>query len=87
MESAHFSKSSSSKILWGSRSTKISKLLSINVLAVVGVRALRCSNGFFSHLSHRGCRGCVSDDVPAAADEGFWSVSDAIPDIVCAVGL
>ena len=73
---------------WGSRSTKMSKLLSSSVLAVVGVRADRCSNGFFSHRSQRACRGRVSEEVPDPADEGFWRVSgDCVAAIAdCAFG-
>lgn len=66
----HSSNSLSSKILCGSLSTNTSKLLSINVRAVVGVNAERCSKGFFSHRSQMGCLGWVSADVPAA-DSGW----------------
>jgi hypothetical protein len=51
---AYASNSESSKILWGSRSTLTSKLLSSKTLAVVGVKADLCSKGFFSHRSQMG---------------------------------
>ncbi len=71
------SNSASSNILCGSRSTNTSKLLSISVFAVVGVSAERCSNGFFSHRSQMGWRGCVSEEVPAEVEEGLMNVSGA----------
>ena len=64
----HASNSESSKILWGSLSTKTSKLFSNNVFAVVGVSADRCSKGFFSHLNHIGCLGAASADEEAVED-------------------
>ena len=71
------SNSASLNILWVSRSTKTSKLLSISCFAVVGVRAERCSYGFFSHRSQIDWRGCTSADVPAEVEEGLMSVSGA----------
>lgn len=67
---AHASNSSSLKHLILSFSTKISNPLSINVLAVLGVKADRRSCSFFSHRSQRAWWGLVDDEGPAVEGRG-----------------